>query len=104
MLVDTGANMLCLPASVIENLGLEFDRDVVVNTARGIADARVFSGARLEVDGGRAGNVEVLETPGGTMPLLGVLPLQELGLELDLQNERLILLPDRGPDTYLSVH
>ncbi|MEX1104080.1 MAG: aspartyl protease family protein [Dehalococcoidia bacterium] len=102
VLVDTGANLLCLPANVVTELGLEFDRDVVVNTATGFADARVFSGARMEVDG-RGGNVEVLEFPGGNTPLLGVIPLQALGLELDLQNERLIILPDKGPDTYFSV-
>ncbi len=102
VLVDTGANMLCLPASIISELGLEFDRDVVVDTATGFADARVFSGARMEVEG-RGGNVEVLETPGGSKPLLGVLPLQSLGLELDLQNERLVILPDKDPDTYLSI-
>ena len=102
VLVDTGSNLLCLPAPLVAQLGLEFDRDVVVNTATGYADARVFSGARMEVDG-RGGNVEVLESPGGNTPLLGVIPLQALGLELDLQNERLIILPDKGPDTYFSV-
>ena len=35
--------------------------------------------------------------------LLGVIPLQSLGLELDLQNERIVVLPDTGPGTYLSI-
>jgi len=32
-----------------------------------------------------------------------VLPLEELGIELDLQNHRIVILPDRGRDTYLSA-
>lgn len=35
--------------------------------------------------------------------LLGVIPLETLGLELDLRNQRFILLPDYGPETYISA-
>jgi len=52
---------------------------------------------------GRTGTFEVLETPGGAMPLLGVHPLEALGIELDLQNQHLVLLPERGDGTYISV-
>jgi len=37
------------------------------------------------------------------MPLLGVHPLEALGIELDLQNQHLVLLPERGDGTYISV-
>jgi hypothetical protein len=52
---------------------------------------------------GRSGTFDCLELPGGETVLLGVLPLEELGLELDLQNHRIIVLPDTGQDTYLNA-
>ncbi len=101
-LVDTGANRLCLPPAVIVALGLPFARDVVVGTATGAATARMFHGARLEIEG-RDAATEVLEMPGGEGALIGVLPLEAMGIELDLRNQALILLPDDGPDTYLTI-
>lgn len=101
-LVDTGANLLALPSSVIEQLGLGVQREVTVETAAGIRTARIVGPVTLQVEG-RRGTFECLELPGGETPLLGVLPLEALGLELDLQNQRLIVLPDRGPDTYVTA-
>lgn len=42
VLVDTGATTLCLPGSVIAQLGLELAREVVVETALGTGTARIF--------------------------------------------------------------
>lgn len=63
---------------------------------------RVFGEVRLTVEG-RSAPFECLEMPGGEAVLLGVLPLETLGLELDLKNQRLIVLPDRGPGTYIMA-
>ncbi len=101
-LVDTGANNLALPARVIANLGLRLVREVDVETATGFSKARIFGDVTLTVEG-RSAPFECLELPGGETILLGVLPLETLGLELDLQNQRLIVLPDRGPDTYVMA-
>lgn len=101
-LVDTGANLLALPAGVVAQLGLLAQREMTVETAAGIRTARIVGPVTLEVEG-RRGTFECLELPGGDTALLGVLPFQALGLELDLQNQRLILLPDRGPDTYVMA-
>lgn len=101
-LVDTGANLLALPARIIEQLGLRLLREVDIETATGFTTARVFGDVTLSVEG-RSGPFECLEMPGGDSVLLGVLPLESLGLELDLQNQRLIVLPDRGPDTYVMA-
>jgi predicted aspartyl protease len=102
VLVDTGANLLALPASLIERLGLKLRREVDVETAAGFRKARIFRGVELTVEG-RSGTFDCLELPGGETVLLGVLPLEELGLELDLQNHRIIVLPDTGQDTYLNA-
>lgn len=102
VLVDTGATTLCLPARMIAQLGLDLLREVDVETATGIGKARIFQDAKISLLG-REGTFECLELPGGQEPLLGVIPLEALGIELDLQNQRLILLPISPNQTYLSI-
>ncbi len=102
VLVDTGATMLCLPAKVIAQLGLELLKEVDVGTATGIGKARIFQDAKISLLG-REGTFECLELPGGQDPLLGVIPLEALGIELDLQNQQLVLLPISSTQTYLTI-
>jgi predicted aspartyl protease len=102
VLVDTGATLLCLPADLIERLGLPFKREVEILTAAGPGRARVLGGVSLLVEG-REGSFDCLEVPASTPALLGVVPLQTLGLQPDVAHERLELLPDHGPGTYLTV-
>jgi clan AA aspartic protease len=102
VLVDTGATTLCLPADIIECLGLELLREVDVETAIGISKARIFQDAKISLLG-REGTFECLELPGGRSPLLGVIPLEALGIELDLQNQVLKILPISPTQTYLTI-
>jgi hypothetical protein len=44
-----------------------------------------------------------LELPGGRSPLLGVIPLEALGIELDLQKQVLKILPISPTQTYLTI-
>ena len=41
--VDRGATTLCLPKDVIARLGLRILKQVVVETATGLSEARIFS-------------------------------------------------------------
>ena len=100
ILVDTGATMLCLPQSFIDELGLRLVGEVSVSTAAGVMTARVFEDARVTLYG-RSGTFDCVALPDGTEPLLGVIPLERLGLEPDLQNQRLRVLPDHGRRTYI---
>lgn len=102
VLVDTGATTLCLPQEVVAQLGLELQREVDVSIATGIGKARIFQDAKISLLG-REGTFECLELPGGRNALLGVIPLEALGVELDLQNQRLRLLPISPTDTYLTI-
>jgi clan AA aspartic protease len=102
VLVDTGATTLCLPASIIAQLGLELLKEVDVETANGIGKARIFQDAKISLEG-REGTFECLELPGGMNPLLGVIPLEALGIELDLKNQRLVTLPISPTQTYLTI-
>lgn len=101
-LVDTGATTLCLPADAIAQLGLSLLKEVDVTTANGISKARIFQDAKLYICG-REGTFECLELPGGQVTLIGVIPLEALGLEPDLQNQKLKVLPTESSDTYLTI-
>ena len=87
VLVDTGATTLCLPADAIAKLGLEILKEVDVSTATGISKARIFQDAKISLCD-REGTFECLELPGGRDALIGVIPLEALGLELDLKHQR----------------
>ncbi|PZO19721.1 MAG: aspartyl protease [Leptolyngbya foveolarum] len=101
-LIDTGATTLCLPADTIAQLGLELLKEVEVSTANGVSKARIFQDAKLSICG-REGTFECLELPGGQVTLVGVIPLEALGLEPDLQNQKLKVLPTESSDTYLTI-
>ena len=79
LLVDTGAAMLCLTPAVIEKLGLRktHERDVI--TANGMVRRPVFEPAQILIFD-RQADVNVMEVPTGTPPLLGYLPLEALDL------------------------
>ncbi len=99
VLVDTGATRLCLPADIINQLGLPLSGEIEVKTAAGIIKARLFKRVTLTVEG-RKGEFTCVELPGGEDALLGVIPMEELGLQPDVINQRLIVLPETGKNTY----
>lgn len=68
----------------------------------GLSKARVFQDAKILLCG-REGTFECLELPCGRNPLIGVIPLEALGLELDLQNQTLKVLSSKSLDTYLTI-
>ncbi|NET32680.1 MAG: aspartyl protease [Cyanothece sp. SIO1E1] len=102
ILVDTGATRLCLPQEIISQLGLTFQEAVEVKTVAGTLKVSLFKDIALAVEG-REGTYNCLELPAGGEPLLGLIPLEDLGLEPDLHNQRLRLLPTEGKDTYLNI-
>ena len=102
VIVDMGATMLCLPSTIIQALGLRLAGEVETQTTTGSGKARIFQGVLLEIEG-REGTFDCLELPDGVLPLLGVIPQEQLGLEPDLQNQRLRLLPITPKDSYISI-
>jgi predicted aspartyl protease len=103
VIVDTGATLLALPADVIARLGLVLRREVPIVTATGRGTARLYQDAALAISG-REGTFDCLELPTGTHALLGVVPMEALGLEPDLRNQRLRLLPEEPGDTYFTLY
>ncbi|MCT7971574.1 aspartyl protease [Laspinema olomoucense] len=102
VLVDNGTTTLCLPPQAIAKLGLKLLKEVDVATAMGIGKARIFRDATLSMFD-REGTFECLELPRGGDALLGVIPLESLGLEIDLKNQTLKLLPISPTETYLTI-
>lgn len=102
VLVDTGATTVCLPADIIARLSLSFLKEVIVVGATGFIKTRIFEGAKISLCG-REGTFECLELPSRTDALLGKIPLQALGIELDLQNQKLIVLPISPNASYLRI-
>ena len=101
-LVDTGSTRLCLPADVIEKLGLKQTDTITAHTALGLETVKVYEGLILNVEG-REGRYDCVELPAGQTPLLGLIPLEDMGLEPDLQNQRLRHLPKERKETYLTI-
>lgn len=102
VILDTGASMLCLPSNIIQSLGLRLAGEVDTRTATGAGTAPIFQGILLKVEG-REGTFDCLELPEGVDPLLEVIPQEQLGLEPDLQNQCLHLLPITPKNSYISV-
>ncbi|MCT7950372.1 aspartyl protease family protein [Ancylothrix sp. C2] len=102
VLVDTGASRLCLPADIVSQLGLTQAGEIIGHTAVGTRNFRLFQNVKLSI-AGREGVYNCVELAGGEEPLVGVIPLEDLGLEPDLRNQQLKVLPDKGKDTYLRV-
>ncbi len=102
VLVDTGATTLCLPSDIIARLGLAVNREVTISTATSVGTAHLFDDARIELLG-REVTVEALEIPEGRQPLLGVIPMEALGVELDPHKQEIRLLPSSGVDTYYTA-
>ncbi len=100
--MDTGATRLCLPADIIAQLGLTLVGEIQGNTAIGSRQFRQFKNVGLAV-AGREGRYDCVELPAGEAPLLGLIPLEDLGLEPDLKNQRLIVLPAEGSQSYIRV-
>jgi len=102
VLVDTGATTLCLPKSLIRQLGLPIAREVPVETAMGDTFMNVYKNVTIQIMG-REGIFECVELPDGRQPLLGVLPMEGLGIEPNLNKQILELLPTTGPKAYITV-
>ncbi len=102
VIVDTGATTLALSADVVAQLGLDLREEVPIHTAAGPGTARLYRDAVLTFLG-REGTFDCLELPAGTRPLLGVIPLEALGLEPDLRHQQLRRLPLEPGETFFTL-
>lgn len=92
VLVDTGATLLCLPAPIIQQLGLVQDGSTGVETTAGEVEGRIFRYVDLCI-AERRGRFVCLELTAVDYALLGVTPMEALGLEPSLRDGTLRILP-----------
>jgi len=102
VLIDTGATTLALPAKYIAQLGLKSMKSVAVSTASGISERKIYQNVTVKLLE-RQTICECIELPDDAMPLLGVIPLESMGVELDLQRQKLKFLPYDLLSTYITV-
>ncbi len=84
-LVDTGATGLCLPKSLIEQLGLTPLRNIRVQTANGPAERTFYSEVKYTVLE-RSHSIQVTDLPEDAPVLVGHMILEALDLCVDIEN------------------
>lgn len=101
-LVDSGATFLCMPESLIMQLGLPFNRQRETRTVTGPVKLNVYGGARLQVQD-RECDEEVMALPEGRQVLLGQIPLEKLDFWIDLSQRRLVGNPEHDGEWLAEV-
>lgn len=101
-LVDSGATFLCMPESLIVQLGLPFNRQRETRTVTGPVKLNVYGGARLQVQD-RECDEEVMALPESRQVLLGQIPLEKLDFWIDLSQRRLVGNPEHDGEWLAEV-
>ena len=96
-IVDTGPVMLVLPQNVVERLGLEIRRTVIVSYADERKEERPVAGPLTICIGERFMNTDCIVGPPLSEPLIGQVILEELDLLADCTNRTLTPRPE-SPD------
>ena len=91
--VDTGATYLCLPPSVVAQLGLLYSHSSSVTTANGDVERRIFSAADITIRD-RVVRMDVMENDEHTPPLIGYLILEALDFVVNPRTQGLMGNPE----------
>jgi len=102
-LVDTGATLLSMPASLIRQLGLRQTSRRRVTTSQGVAETGVYEAVRLTIQG-RTCTMDVLEVPDGIPVLIGQIPLEYLDFVIDPRSRTLIGNPAHGGEQMYELY
>lgn len=85
-LVDTGATLLCLPKSIIDQLGLVLRDKRRATTANGVVERGIYQVVNLTILG-RTCSIDVMELPEDTPGLVGYLAFENLDLVVDPKSQ-----------------
>ena len=101
--VDTGAAYLCLPPSIIQELGLRYLRSTRVRTANGAVQRRIFGGAEIAVRE-RSIEMTVMENDEDTPSLIGYLVLEALDFVVDPKGQTLMGNPEHDGEWIVDLY
>lgn len=101
--VDTGAVMLVLPQDVVEKLGLERQRTVVVSYADERREERPVAGPLTIKIGDRFMSTDCVVGPPLSEPLIGQIVMEELDLVADCTNRTLRPRPESPIYPFLKL-
>jgi predicted aspartyl protease len=102
-LVDSGATLLCLRKSLIDELQLTPVKQKLAKTSNGPVMRTIYSTASVYLED-RFAHVDVSEIGEDCPNLLGQLPLQFMDWVIDPKNERLIGNPEHGGEWMLEEY
>jgi predicted aspartyl protease len=102
VLADSGTSHFCLPEEVIKQLGLKLKREVTVQTATGFSTRLIYGDVTIEI-ADREATVDCVALPTGVQPLLGVIPMESMGINLDLNKHELVFVPLSDTSSYILV-
>ncbi|GMU83581.1 MAG: hypothetical protein AMXMBFR47_34510 [Planctomycetota bacterium] len=102
-LVDTGATFLCLPKSLVDQLGLSFVMNKESRTVAGPITLGIYAPAWIEAQG-RYCITQVLAIPEGRQTLLGQIPLEMMDWWVDVKNQRLAGNPEHGGEWMAEIY
>lgn len=101
-IVDTGAKLLCLPRSIIQQLGLECFATKMAQTCAGRVPCKPYRAVWLTIED-RQCTVDVAEVPDDCPPLIGNIPLELLDFVVDPTAQRLIGNPRHGGQNIIDM-
>ncbi len=102
-LVDTGAAILSMPKSLIDQLGLLPVRTRKARSSAGSVTLQIYGAVRLTIQG-RDCLSDVAEVPEDCPVLIGQVPLELLDFVADAKNHRLIGNPEHGGEHMLDMY
>jgi predicted aspartyl protease len=102
-LADSGATLLCLKQSIVQQLGLPLLGERKFRTANGVATRRIYQGAHLFIMG-RDTSVNVSEVTDDCPNLIGQIPLEELDFVLDMPGHQIIPNPAHDGEFQLEMY
>jgi predicted aspartyl protease len=101
-LVDTGATFMCMPKSLVDQLGLTFVKDYVAKTVTGPLKLALYAPAWIETQE-RYCVTEVLALPEDRQVLLGQIPLEMMDWWVDVSAQKLTGNPEHGGQWQVEV-
>ena len=102
-MADSGATMLCLKQSVIQQLGLPLLGERRARTTNGVVTRRIYDGAKITLKE-RTATFDAVEVPDDCPNLIGQIPLERLDFVLDLPGQQITPNPAHDGEFQIEMY